>query len=76
MKIIKYGEGYPMRIGCTECHSVLEIELGDILSRTTPLGVEQSTIKQKILQYIICPVCGEMNVVKDEIKIVGYTIGK
>ena len=74
MKIIKYGEGYPMQIACTECRSVLEIEPGDILSQTTSLGVAQSAIKRKILQYIICPVCGEMNVVKDEI--VDYTIAK
>lgn len=74
MKIIKYGEGYPMQIGCTECRSVLEIEPGDILSQTTSLGVAQSTIKQKILQYIICPVCGETNVVKDEI--MEYTVSK
>lgn len=74
MKIIKYGEGYPMQIVCTECRSILEIEPGDISSQTTSLGVAQSTIKQKILQYIICPVCGEMNVVKDEI--MKYTVSK
>ena len=74
MKIIKYGEGYPMQIKCAECHSVLEIEPGDILSQATSLGVAQSVLKQKILQYVICPVCGEVNVVKDTI--VDYAVGK
>lgn len=74
MKIIKYGEGYPIQIGCIECRSVLEIEPGDILYQTASLDVAQSTIKQKILRYIICPVCGETNVVKDDI--VDYTVGK
>ena len=73
MKIIKYGEGYPMLIECTECHSVLEIELGDILSQTKTIGVAQSAIRQQIIRYVICPVCGEMNVVKDET--VNYTVG-
>ena len=74
MKIIKYGEGYPMRISCTKCRSVLEIEPGDIMSQKTMLGVAQSVIRQKIFQYVICPVCGETNIVEDEI--IDYQVGK
>ena len=74
MKIIKYGEGYPMQIGCTKCRSILEIEPGDILSQKTMLGVAKSVVKSKILQYVVCPVCGETNIVNEEI--VDHVIGR
>ena len=74
MKIIKYGEGYPMQICCSECNSTLEIERGDLFSNTTIVGVQQSVIKQKKVQYIICPVCGKTNIVREEI--VDYAVGR
>lgn len=74
MKIVKYGEGYPQQVCCIECHSILEIEPGDLLRNTSMLGVEKSVVKQKISHYVICPVCGETNVVKDTI--VDYAVGK
>ena len=65
MKIVKYGEGYPQQVCCIECHSILEIEPGDLLRNTSMLEVGKSVVKQKISHYVICPVCGEVNVVKE-----------
>ena len=70
MKIIKYGEGYPIQICCTDCRSTLEIELNDIL-QTNNYDILQYVLKLK--RYVICPVCGEENVIKEEL--VEYTVG-
>lgn len=74
MKIIKYGEGYPQQVCCVECLSTLEIEPGDLLQNTLTLGVENSVVKHKISHYIICPVCGEVNIVKEHI--IDYGLGR
>lgn len=69
MKIIKYGEGYPIQITCNKCKSILEIELADIHSYT-----EQFVLKQEHTKYIICPVCGERNITEKEV--VTYEVGR
>ena len=69
MKIIKYGEGYPIQITCNKCGSILEIELGDI-----QVFVEQFMLKQERTKYIVCPVCGERNVIEKVVDV--YEVGK
>lgn len=69
MKIIKYGEGYPIQIACNKCESILEIELGDI-----QVFVEQFVLKQERTKYIVCPVCGERNIIEKIIDV--YEVGK
>lgn len=69
MKIIKYGEGYPIRITCNKCESILEIELEDIRA-----SVEQFMLKQECTKYIVCPVCGEKSVIEKTVNV--YEVGK
>lgn len=69
MKIIKYGDGYPIQIICSKCKSTLEIELADIHKHT-----ECFVLKQEHTKYIICPVCGEANTIEKEV--VTYEVRK
>ena len=61
MRIIKYGDGYPIRLECAKCKSLLEIELGDIHD-IKDVGMYQYTSTK----YIICPVCGTNNIIEEQ----------
>ena len=54
MKILKYGEGYPKTITCSNCKSELEYEPSDVYSFTDHF-IEES----KTTEYIKCPVCNK-----------------
>ena len=69
MKIIKYGDGYPIQITCNKCKSTLEVELADIHQYT-----ECFVLKQEHTKYIICPVCGESSIIGKEV--ITYEVGK
>ena len=66
MKIIKYGDGYPRRVTCVNCFSVLEIELSDIYStKSTPTMTKNGVLVSNESKYVICPVCGDSNTIDE-----------
>lgn len=65
MKIIKYGEGYPQQVCCAKCKSILEIEPGDLYQDKLFPKVAGSIVEQVINTYIICPVCSEVNMLRE-----------
>lgn len=62
MKILKYGEGYSKIITCNLCKSELEYENKDKLN-----CLECCNDFTKKTTYIICPVCGNSNVIDKHI---------
>ena len=67
MKIIKYGKGYPLRVTCVNCSSVLEVERSDInFSMSMPAMAENGVLVYNESKYVICPVCGESNTIEEK----------
>lgn len=65
MKVIKYGAGYPRRVTCVNCFSILEIELSDIYSTKLPTMMKDGVLVSNESKYVICPVCGESNTIEE-----------
>ena len=68
MKVIEYGEGYPLRVKCSVCQSTLEIEPSDIIPHVETIGVIKNGLRQKTTRYIVCPVCGSTTIVQESVE--------
>jgi uncharacterized protein with PIN domain len=58
MKILKYGEGYPKTVVCTECNSELEYNASDVETfESECIDMVNNKVQAYRRSYIFCPVC-------------------
>lgn len=59
MKVTKYGRVRPKKLTCRDCEAVLEYTQADVKHTRTP---------GQVYDYIVCPVCGQVNRIQKEDK--------